>query len=291
MSSVTRPAAALLVSLMTLGVRATAAPQTARAIDITTRARSFQPGELVVVTATAPSAVDSLRVRALGRTVAAFKVDERTWQALLGIDLSATPGRYPISVETATGRRLGQSSLTLTSKSFPTRRLRVDPEFVNPPPVALERIEREAIELAAVWTTPADERLWSGGFVAPVPEQATGSFGQRSVFNGQPRSPHGGADFPSPEGTPIQAPNGGRIVLARDLYFTGNTIVIDHGLGLFSLLAHLSSFAVGEGDRVAAGQFVGAVGATGRVTGPHLHWAVRAGDARVDPLSVLALLR
>jgi murein DD-endopeptidase MepM/ murein hydrolase activator NlpD len=110
------------------------------------------------------------------------------------------------------------------------------------------------------------------------------------VFNGQPRNPHSGADFLSPSGTPIHAPNAGRVMLARELYFSGNTVVIDHGLGLFSLLAHLSAIDVHEGDRVAADQVVGRVGATGRVTGPHLHWAVRAGAARVDPLSVLALL-
>jgi len=110
------------------------------------------------------------------------------------------------------------------------------------------------------------------------------------VFNGQPRNAHGGADFLSPAGTTILAPNAGRIAVARSLYFSGNTVVIDHGLGLFSTLAHLSAFDVHEGDRVTAGQRIGLVGATGRVTGPHLHWAVRASGARVDPLSVLALL-
>jgi murein DD-endopeptidase MepM/ murein hydrolase activator NlpD len=94
----------------------------------------------------------------------------------------------------------------------------------------------------------------------------------------------------SPSGTPIHAPNAGRVVLARELYFSGNTVVIDHGLGCYSLLAHLSVIDVHDGDRVAADQVVGRVGATGRVTGPHLHWAVRVGDARVDPMSVLALL-
>ncbi|MGB7219184.1 MAG: peptidoglycan DD-metalloendopeptidase family protein [Vicinamibacterales bacterium] len=276
---------------MTFGVAAAVWGQTAGGVEVATRARAFQPGELVVVTATVPAAADALRVRALGRVVPAFRMDDRTWQALVGIDLAVAPGKYSVSVETTTGRRLGQSLITIVSKTFPTRRLTVDPTFVNPPPAAIERLTREAAELAALWKAPASERLWTGGFVAPVPTEATGSFGSRSVFNGQPRTPHGGADFPSPEGAPIQAPSGGRIVLARDLYFTGNTIVIDHGLGLFSLLAHLSSFAVREGERIEAGQVIGAVGATGRVTGPHLHWAVRANDARVDPLSVLALLR
>src|SRR5207237_2671212 len=127
-------------------------------------------------------------------------------------------------------------------------------------------------------------------FVPPVPSTVASHFGARSIFNGQVRSPHSGADFPSPTGAPVAAPNAGRVVLARDLYFSGNTVVLDHGLGLFSPLAHLSVIDVREDDRVVAGQEVGKVGATGRVTGPHLHWAVRVDGARVDPLAVLAML-
>ena len=144
--------------------------------------------------------------------------------------------------------------------------------------------------LDAVWKAPVRERLWTTAFVPPVPGQANSAFGTRSIFNGKRRSAHGGADFVSPSGTPVRAPNAGHIVVARDLYFSGNTLVIDHGLGLFSTLAHLSAIDAREGDGVSAGQVVGRVGATGRVTGPHLHWAVRAGGARIDPLAVLALL-
>ena len=105
---------------------------------------------------------------------------------------------------------------------------------------------------------------------------ANSQFGTRSVFNGVPRAPHGGGDFLSPAGTPVKLRTPGRVVLARNLYFSGNTVVIDHGLGLFSMLAHLSSMDVHDGDPSRAGEIVGKVGATGRVTGPHLHWAVRA---------------
>jgi murein DD-endopeptidase MepM/ murein hydrolase activator NlpD len=122
-----------------------------------------------------------------------------------------------------------------------------------------------------------------------VPQAANSRFGSRSIYNGQPRSPHGGADFLSPAGTPIKAPNAGHVAIARDLYYTGNTVVIDHGLGLFSVLAHLSAIDVHEGDTIVAGQIVGKVGATGRVTGAHLHWGIRLAGARVDPLSLLAL--
>jgi murein DD-endopeptidase MepM/ murein hydrolase activator NlpD len=163
----------------------------------------------------------------------------------------------------------------------------VDEAFVNPPAAEQERIAQEAKELAALWEASVDSRLWTGAFVRPVPQAANSAFGSRSILNGLPRSPHGGADFASPAGTPIKAPNAGRVVLAKALYYTGNTVVIDHGLGLFSLFAHLSATDVSAGATVAAGQRVGLVGQTGRVTGPHLHWAVRLNGARVDPLSLL----
>jgi murein DD-endopeptidase MepM/ murein hydrolase activator NlpD len=153
-----------------------------------------------------------------------------------------------------------------------------------------KRIEEEGARLARLWTSSSPERLWADSFVAPVPQPANSRFGSRSILNGRAMSPHGGADFASPAGTPIQAPNTGRIVLAGDLYYTGGTVVIDHGLGLVSLFAHMSRVDVAEGEMVDRGAVVGLVGATGRVTGPHLHWTLRANGARVDPLSLLSVL-
>jgi murein DD-endopeptidase MepM/ murein hydrolase activator NlpD len=175
-------------------------------------------------------------------------------------------------------------------KEFPTRRLRVSPDFVNPSAPQQAKIREDSAFLRTVYAAPEPTRLWSSSFVRPVPGEANGRFGSRSVFNGEPRSPHGGADLLSPAGTPVKSPNAGRIVCARDLFFTGNTVIVDHGMGVFSLLAHLLRIDVEEGDTVAVGQIVGMVGATGRVTGPHLHWATSVSGARVDPLSFLALL-
>ena len=219
-------------------------------------------------------------------------MDARTWRALVGIDLDTTPGTYEITATSRTGDvtfRAAQD-LIVTAREFPTRKLTVDENFVNPPAEVTERIAREAKELEQLWTASAPERLWTGVFERPVPHDSNSAFGSRSIFNGQPRSPHSGADFSSPAGTPISSPNAGRIVLAKDLYFSGNTVIIDHGLGLLSTMAHLSLIDVKQGDVVKAGQVVGAVGATGRVTGAHLHWAVRLNGARIDPLSLLALL-
>ena len=260
------------------------------AIQLATNARSIRQGEVVVFTATTPLPADTMRARALDRDLATFRLDATRWQALLGIDIDTKPGSYEVSFEgTSAGHTLtATTELHITAGAFGRRVLKVDNAFVNPSEPAIARITREAAELEHLWTQSESRRLWDLGFVRPVPGRANGAFGSRSVFNGQPRQAHGGADFLSPTGTPIHAPNSGRIVLARDLYFTGNTVVIDHGLGVFSLLAHLSVMDVHQGELVTRDQIIGQVGATGRVTGPHLHWGVRMNGARVDPLSLLA---
>jgi murein DD-endopeptidase MepM/ murein hydrolase activator NlpD len=165
----------------------------------------------------------------------------------------------------------------------------VDEAFVNPPPSVTARIAREARELEDLWQHSARESRWSDGFVRPVPNPANSRFGTRSTYNGQPRSQHSGADFLSPAGTPVHAPNGAQVVLARDLYFLGRTVVLDHGQGLFSILAHLSAIDVQEGEHVETGHIVGRSGATGRVTGPsplgQVKFRGRAGRSAEKPLT------
>lgn len=260
-------------------------------LRISGASRSMQPGELVVLTIGGLERSDTVRVTAFGRDIAVYAAGDRERHALVGIDLDVKPGRYRVTIEVAGSRpRRATYDLVVRPRTFRTRRLTVDEAFVTPPASEEERIAREARLLQSVWASPAGDRRWTGPFLRPVPQEANSAFGTRSIFNGKPRAPHGGADFLSPPGTPVRAPNAGRIAIARNLYFTGNTVVIDHGVGLFSMLAHLSAIDVHEGEMVEAGRIVGTVGATGRVTGPHLHWAVRAGGARVDPLALLALL-
>jgi murein DD-endopeptidase MepM/ murein hydrolase activator NlpD len=285
----TRPISVFAGTALVLSIAATApgAP-----ITINTSYRSLTPGELVVVTINVEGVPSSVQVTAFRRAIPAFRTEEGVWQALVGIDLDQRPGSYLVAAEAHVGPTVLRESrgLVVAPRKFPTRTLRVNPAFVNPSPAELTRIRADQTFLADVYARPSPTRLWSGPFVRPVPGEANSSFGTRSVFNGEPRSPHGGTDFLSPTGTPIKSPNAGRIVCARDLYFTGNTVIIDHGLGMFSMLAHLSRIDVQEGDTVTTSQVVGLVGATGRVTGPHLHWALSVNGARVDPLSALALL-
>ena len=260
----------------------------ALALGVSVAARHVQPGELVVMSITSSRPSDNVRVRAFGTELSPFPMDEHHWRVLIGIDLAIKPGTYGVEVGGADAHT--RYDLVVRPKAFGTRRLTVNEAFVAPPASARERIESEAALLERTWHASAPERLWVDPFVRPVPQASNSAFGTRSIFNGRLLNPHGGADFLSPAGTPVQAPSAGRVLVAQELYYSGNTVVIDHGLGCFSLLAHLSEMDVRQGDVVRAGQLVGRVGATGRVTGPHLHWAVRIAGARVDPLSVLALL-
>ena len=261
-------------------------------LDLSHRARDLHPGEVVVLEVRPSEDLALLSATAFGNSLNFFRTSNEVWMALLGIDLTTEPGSYDVSViATAQDGVVTRRSYTLSvePKDFPIRRLSVDPSFVSPPASVIDRIQREARQLNEIFATATDERLWSGGFLRPVPGDSTSSFGRRSVFNGQPRSPHSGTDFRGAEGTPIKAPNAGIVALATDLYFSGNVVIIDHGWGLYSYFAHLSSIAVDEGSQVKQGDVVGDVGSTGRVTGPHLHWTVRLNDARVDPLSLMTL--
>ncbi len=263
------------------------------ALDISHHARAVQPGEVVILEVRSDRPVVTVRATAFGSSVRFFPDPGGVWRGLVGIDLETRPDEYVVAIRAtdsdgATVR--ATYALVVEPKDFPTRRLTVAPGFVDPPPDVIERIQREAALQAALFEASTNERQWRGGFLRRVPGDASSSFGRRSVFNGQPRRPHSGTDFKAATGTSIQAPNVGTVVLAGELYFSGNVVIIDHGWGLYSYFAHLSAIDVAEGDVVNRGQVVGKVGATGRVTGPHLHWTVRLNNARVDPMALMALL-
>jgi murein DD-endopeptidase MepM/ murein hydrolase activator NlpD len=251
------------------------------------------PGDVILLRARLSPSVDAVVGVVFGREIRFYPgAEASTWQGLLGVDVDVTPGRHALALS---GSRLGsivasgRYDLDVVPRRFSTRRLRVASRFVDPSPAEQERSGREAARLAALFTqvTP---RQWDGPFRTPLPAPPTSNFGIRSVFNGQPRNPHAGVDFTRPTGTPVSAPNAGTVALAEELYFTGNTVILDHGLGLFSLYAHLSRIDVTDDRAVTLGQTLGLLGATGRVTGPHLHWAIRVNGARVDPLSLVAAL-
>jgi murein DD-endopeptidase MepM/ murein hydrolase activator NlpD len=254
------------------------------------RVGALQPGEVVRLELESPEPLAEVRARAFGRTVPFHRRDDARWWALVGLDVALPPGDHVVEVTAFTrsgGVRSIRDVLAIEPKEFPTRNLRVAPRFVSPPPSAGARIRKEGQRVAAVYRAESAEVFWSGAFVMPVKTGVVSGFGLRSVFNGKAREPHSGLDLAGPAGTPVLAPNAGRVVLAGALYFTGNTVIVDHGAGLYSILAHLSRIQVREGDLLAREELVGEVGATGRVTGPHLHWGVRLNGARVDPRALI----
>jgi murein DD-endopeptidase MepM/ murein hydrolase activator NlpD len=222
----------------------------------------------------------------------------RIHQALLGIDFLASPGMHSVKAhgllesESRSSERFDcRSELPVVDGEFPVQHLSVAPKFVELSPEDLARSRRETEEINHVFSSSASQRYWRN-FVAPVPgHERSGSFGKRRVFNGQPRSPHSGEDFSAPAGTPVRATARGRVALAKGLFFLGNTVMLDHGQGLISFYGHLSSIGVELDQIVEADTVIGQVGATGRVTGAHLHWGVRLGNARVNPVDLLTIGR
>ena len=211
---------------------------------------------------------------------------------LLGIDLEKKPGQYEwkITWPGVEGKDLSCGMLlTVHSGKFPTEHLTVESQYVQPDPEQQKRAEEDSKKLRAIYDTVTPERLWDGKFQLPLKDvTAGGNFGRRRILNGEARSPHSGVDFPAAAGTPVFAAQSGKVVLAEELYYAGNTVVIDHGYGIYTLYCHFSKIDVAAGDKVEAGAKIGEVGATGRVTGPHLHWGLTIQHARVNGMQIVA---
>jgi murein DD-endopeptidase MepM/ murein hydrolase activator NlpD len=270
-----------------------AGPAAAPPIGVDVRSRAVRPGEILAITIGTAQPARSVAATLGDRQVALWRVSSRTWRGVIGLDVEQAPGPLVLAVtaQAETGATITVSrTLIVVPANFPERRLTVPPRFVDPPPEARPRIEREAVALHAIYDRPPSDRR-PEGFVAPVPHRRSSPFGSRSIFNGQARDRHSGLDFASPAGAVVHAPAAGRVALVDDLYFTGNTVVLDHGAGVYSILAHMQRTFVRVGEDVPRGARLGTVGATGRATAPHLHWSVRVGGARVDPASVLDVLK
>jgi murein DD-endopeptidase MepM/ murein hydrolase activator NlpD len=215
----------------------------------------------------------------------------KTLHGMIGVDLERPPARYEykISWKDSVGQEKScTAALFVKAGRFPTEHLKVEKQFVQPDPEQQKRAEDDSKKMRAIYDTITPQPLWKGPFRMPLKEVVTGgNFGRRRVLNGVARSPHAGVDFTAPTGTSVYAPQAGKVVLAEDLYYSGNTIVIDHGFGIYTLYAHLSQFVAHTGDAVEAGTEIGKVGATGRVTGPHLHWGLTIDHARVNALQIV----
>jgi murein DD-endopeptidase MepM/ murein hydrolase activator NlpD len=232
--------------------------------------------------------VFEVQARARDHTIALTPLGGGAYFGLVAVPLSAEEIPVEVSVTLIDGARLTQRlALLVRSREFPTTRLSVASRFTAPDERALERIRREHEIVRAALGTVTGVPLWDGAFILPRLDDTTSPYGQRRLFNNELRSRHTGLDLRGATGDPVYASNSGRVVLARDLFYSGNTIYIDHGLGLFTGYFHLSKHDVTEGQWVEKGQLIGRIGATGRVTGPHLHWSLYLQGAALDPGALL----
>jgi murein DD-endopeptidase MepM/ murein hydrolase activator NlpD len=221
-----------------------------------------------------------------------FDPSSRTWYSLFGVGLGSAAGMYTLTLagETVTGTPVSfEQDLEVKGRSYPTVNLKVLPHFIAPTSKQRQRIKKEEALKHQILAGSSDTRLWHARFVPPVNKAISQPFGVNRVFNGELETQHKGLDYHARPGTPILAANSGAVLLARSLFFEGKCVVVDHGQGVVTLYMHLSKFKVKEGQIVRRGQILGLSGATGRVTGPHLHLALRWEGIYLDPAELFQL--
>jgi hypothetical protein len=249
-------------------------------------------GSLLLAEVLGPKALPKFTSEWDGQAMPLWREEETsaTLHGLIGVDLEKAPGKYEWKVSWPGAEGQSQSCsivVIVRAGKFPTERLKVENQFVQPDPEQQKRAEEDQKKMKAIYDTVTPQRLWDGKFRLPLKDVITGgNFGRRRILNGEARSPHAGVDFPAATGTAVFASQSGKVVLAENLYYSGNTVVIDHGYGIYTLYAHLSEIAVHRDEMVKAGAEIGKVGATGRVTGPHLHWGLTIGHARVNAMQI-----
>lgn len=249
-------------------------------------------GSVCLFTVDMKGAPDKLTARWMGRDVVFAASPSGTWYALAGVDVKVMPGRYELALEATlpNGTVVRQvRPVMVAAARYKTSKLKVPQKYVTPDPETMKRIEEESKVKAAAFDHVIPKPVWAGNFVAPISTTVSEDFGVSRTFNGKLASIHRGLDYHAPMGTPVRASNDGEVVLARGLFYEGNCVIIDHGLGFMTLYMHLSQLEVKEGDKVTKGQELGLSGDTGRATGPHLHLAVRWNGSYLDPAKLLAL--
>ncbi|HAM32983.1 MAG: hypothetical protein A2X91_06930 [Deltaproteobacteria bacterium GWB2_65_81] len=257
---------------------------------ISVSCRTPRKGDPVVVLVTAGGAVDNLVLRWKGSDWPMREIAPGRYEGLIGVDLEDPEGPVPLSAAGFHGnvRFLAETELVVSPREFPVQELTLPEGMAEFDNATLQRIEAEAMELSRRFSrvTPPRRRP---PFLPPVEKYLPANFGSRRVINGDPRMPHAAVDIRLPQGTPVHAIADGQVAYAGEQFFGGKSVVIDHGGGVFSVYYHLKEYSVPEGREIARGDRIGSVGATGRATGPHLHFGVRVPGGRVDPTLLLAL--
>lgn len=271
--------------------------------DVYIKNSPSQPGqgEVMLLTITSRSNVTPTSLVFQGKTLSfqpcPSEIEHDTYGlschfTLVSIPMDITPGSHNLTIDLFSAGHSEKMTLPIqiVAKQYPEEHLTVEPKMVEFPPEILRRIKEEQTALVTSMNRETNHMYWTPWFVWPVPEEIKSPFGLRRFFNGQPRAPHAGIDLKGGIGDPVRATNNGRVVFLRDCYLSGNTMVIDHGYGLYSIYCHLSQTFVGLEEEVKKNQIIGEVGKTGRATGPHLHWGISLHGVRIDPQSLMRLL-
>jgi murein DD-endopeptidase MepM/ murein hydrolase activator NlpD len=215
------------------------------------------------------------------------------WEGVVGVSFLHKPG--PAKVQVSVGEGEGAQTLELpfevTEGPYRSEVLKVPPRTVSPRPRDLKRIRKESAAIRKIYRETRLEKLWAGPFVLPVNSSVTSPFGTKRVYNGQMQSFHQGLDLKARMGTPLRAPAGGVVVMARNLFFTGNTVILDHGYGVYTVYGHMSRLKVKVGARVKTGDVLGLAGMTGRANGPHLHWGAVIRQEKVNPMDLTRVMK
>jgi murein DD-endopeptidase MepM/ murein hydrolase activator NlpD len=284
-----------IVLFASIVVPAKAASDCGNGVTLVLSSSAAAQGGLMELTVRSVQPIAELKASWAEHTIP-FWTDERhesIRRAFVGVDLEHAPGKYTLTLQgkLASGEEVTCGAVVdVSAGHFAVEKLTLPERYVEPNAADLERANRERARLREIFATVTAERLWNGRFRLPLDGDFHGTnFGRRRVLNGEPGSPHTGADFPAPAGTRVHAAQRGRVVLAEELFFSGNTVVIDHGLGVYTLYGHMESLAVHQGDAVDEGAVLGRVGSTGRATGPHLHWGLTVNQARVNPIDIAHL--
>lgn len=255
--------------------------------------RKVEQGDIYVVNVLVAKGARSLTGEFQGKALSFYKVKKgRLFRTLIGIDMETDPGTYQlvISAKSRSGKAVrGRYRIRIKKRDFGEQRITLPEEMVELDEDTLKQVEEEGEKVKEIWTKERSDRIWRGKFIKPLDGEIISPFGVRRILNDLPRNPHSGVDLEAGMGEDIRSSNAGIVVFAGELYFSGETVIVDHGRGLYTMYFHLSRIDVEEGQRVKKGEILGLAGSTGRSTGPHLHWGVRLHDARVDPFSLLRL--
>lgn len=280
------PRMPLLAAIGLLAASLAAAPA---AGDVALSPAAARPGDAVLIRLARPGTGPEPGGTLGDRTLSFWRKGGELW-AIAGLPIETPPGSLPVDVAwSGPDPRRASAALEVVEPGFRSRTLSVAPRFVEPPPEAAARIAADHAAFADAYARPFGPPLFAGSFGWPRRARTNGRYGDQRVLNGKKDSVHYGLDISGPRGAAIAASNDGEVVLVRDCYYSGNTVVLWHGADLFTLYFHLDRISVRAGERVRKGQRIGTLGSTGRSTGPHLHWSARVGGLLVDPESLLAI--